>query len=148
LGEGLPLPWPFPWAYSCPLDWDGLQGHYLLSNDDDRGSLELQVGPVIRTGRNATRWVNVSRYAADGRLLGMGADLIPIEQTFIRVWLNPAQTSKAPRMSALFQMYYTRDVADVKECVAEELVPFLTLVPEGAPANTGTWYRATRMSAD
>ena len=120
MSEGLPLPWPFPWARQCSVDWAVMQGSYFLSESSDYERIELQVTDLADPNY---RMVNVARVANDGTVLFSGVTTITARQKTVHLFLssvsNPGQL-----IWASIKLHYT---SGVKACSPDMLVPILTI---------------------
>jgi hypothetical protein len=124
--EGLPLPWPFPWAKECPVDWTQMEGRYLLSENSQFDQIGLKIMEVNQDG---SKLIRVSRFSANGDLLFDGFTLIKASQKTIHVHMT-ASHSTEPAVYAIIKLHYQ---SQQLQCAADQLVPILTLVK----ANTG-----------
>lgn len=122
-GEGLPLPWPFPWAKECPVDWSSMQGRYVLSDSADEEEIDLDISVVERMG---SKLVRVARYNRFGRRLAEGFAIVGENQRAIRLLLKPVGWADQA-IWATIQLHYQRAE---QRCSEDNLVPILTL--EGA----------------
>ena len=134
--EGMPLPWPFPWAKECPIDWTVLDGTYLLSESADATYLDFVITPV---GKNGFRLVRIGRYANDGLLLQEGFVLVSKNQKTIQVTMYP-QRPKLSKLQALIRFHY---LDDRMTCDNAQLVPILTL--QSPVDETESQYRLVKM---
>src|SRR5947209_6654109 len=71
--DGWPLPFPFPWAKECPMDWDHLSGNYSVKDSTDTDSLFVKVTVLTKKG---IRLVRVSRYSHAGKLIYDGTTTV------------------------------------------------------------------------
>lgn len=139
-GEGLPLPWPFPWAKECPVNWESMQGRYLLSDSLEGEQIDLKITIV---NKNGFRLIRVSRFSSKGVMIADGVTFVSRDQRAIHVWLNAAQAASQPRTSAMLQFYYA---SDNYQCAADQLVPILTLDRYDKFNHVQTQYRLLRLS--
>lgn len=128
VADGLPVPWPFPWAKECPIKWESLQGRYALSDSADADQVILKITVVMKKG---LRLVRVTRYTSRGSMLYDGSTYVTDDQKIIRLYLSPTRV-KGPSVWAVIKMHYQ---SDFYSCTASELVPILT-VQDLDPAST------------
>src|SRR6185312_10499834 len=83
--DGWPLPFPFPWAKECPMDWDHLSGNYTVKDSTETDSLLVKVTVLTKKG---IRLVRVSRYSYTGRLMFDGTTTVTEKQKVVSLWLN------------------------------------------------------------
>src|SRR4051812_11566317 len=83
--DGWPLPWPFPVAIDCPMDWKNLNGVYLLSDSKDEERLTVKISVVTKKG---IRLVRVSRYTRTGHLMFDGTAFVTERQKIIGLFLH------------------------------------------------------------
>ncbi len=119
--EGLPLPWPFPWAKECPMDWRELGGHYMLADTDLNSRLDITISASPDRG---LRLVRVARYTSYGQVLYQGFAAVSENLKTIRVELMPAEKDQLP-IQAIIKLFYQSSQIG---CAADHLVPILTLV--------------------
>jgi hypothetical protein len=117
--EGLPLPWPFPWAKECPLDWQSMAGRYVLSDSSKEEQIDLKITVVSVHG---FRLVRLSRYNGQGQLTADGFSFVSLNQRMLRMKLV-AQDSSDDSIWALIKLHYTDWNLGCRE---DHLVPILT----------------------
>lgn len=130
--DGWPLPWPFPWAKQCPMDWNNLSGTYLLSDSSGDGQLIVKVTVLMKRGLLLVR---VSRYNHNGHLILDGTTTVTQRQKVVSLYMSPARgTSGHPAVWAVIKMHYD---SSVFSCAADHLVPILTVqgFTDSAPPN-------------
>lgn len=133
-GQGLPLPWPFPWAKECPVKWEAIQGRYSMSESIDHEEIELKVTFVQKFGISLVR---VARLSNEHVVLSEGIAMIHQGQRSIRLRLEANEPGE-PIIWAAIKFYYGgRELL----CDDSYLVPILTLEKEGWPVNQRTEYR-------
>lgn len=137
-GEGLPLPWPFPWAKECPMNWEKLAGRYSLEDSAMREEIDLKISIVRRSGY---RWVRVARFDQNGQKISDGQVMVERNQKSIRVRLRPLDERERYTWASL-KMYYSDDK---HLCAEKMLVPILTLEAEEDNQMVQTQYRLIRM---
>ena len=118
--EGLPLPWPFPWAKECPMDWSEMNGRYLLADGANADQIDLAVTVVTDRG---FKMVRVSRFSGDGHLIYDGFTMVNEQQKTIRLHLIPTN-NKLPAQFAIIKLHY---VSWESQCTADHLIPILTV---------------------
>jgi hypothetical protein len=138
--EGLPLPWPFPWARECAISWDSMQGRYALSEDYSQGEIDLHIRVVVNRG---ARMAILARYDRGGSLLSSGSSYIYPGQRSLYVHLKPAKRNE-PHVWARIRMHFW---SWSRDCRAEALVPILTLEKGAATGTRGkkSEYRLNRV---
>jgi hypothetical protein len=140
MGDGMPGPWPFPWAKECPVDWGLLAGRYLLSDSAQNQQLDLKITVVDRLN---FKLVRVSRYGQDGFLVADGYAWVANNQKTIRLWLFPLRKSDPPTWAVLKLYHKTADLG----CSEEMLVPILSLDQVDRSTHTQALYRLIRVSS-
>jgi hypothetical protein len=118
--DGWPLPWPFPWAKECPMNWDQLDGTYLLSDSNDAERLVLRINVLTKRGM---RLIHVTRYSDQGRILFDGTSTVTEKQKVIGLWLNSMSGTRL-RVWAIIKMHYQTPIAS---CAVANLIPILTV---------------------
>jgi hypothetical protein len=137
-GQGLPLPWPFPWAKDCPVHWESLEGTYELASSQNFEAIKLNVTFI---NKFMTRLVRVTRLDRSGNILADGLAIVHEGQRSIRVKLQPLE-SETPMTTASIKFYYSnRELS----CAQSDLVPILTLVTPGSNSSQKVDYRLIRM---
>lgn len=137
LGGGMPLPWPFPWAKECPVDWENMSGTYLLTDSQDAESLDLKI-TIVRKG--GFKLVHVSRYDMTGEILSEGFTLMTENQKTIRLGLYPTRGG-TPSMWAMIKLHYS----DAIQNCEKGLVPILTLESAEDTTHAQVQYRLVRV---
>jgi hypothetical protein len=134
--DGWPLPWPFPWAKECPMDWGSMNGVYKLAASAKYGRLVLHVTQA--GGKNGLMLVHVSRVSSRGKLLYDGSTYVTPDQNVLSLYMQPQFAPDEPSIWAVIKMHYQ---SAVMSCDAADLVPILTVAPldqdSGAPACKG-----------
>ena len=139
--EGLPLPWPFPWAKECPVDWQSMQGRYLLSDSSNEEQLELKISIITSEG---FRLVRMARYSRTGELIASGFNIVSLNQRMLRMRLVPLDIEEAP-IWALVKLHYSDSNLG---CTSDHLVPILTLERANSTSNVTSHYRLVRLPQD
>ena len=138
-GQGLPLPWPFPWAKECPVNWASMEGQYILA--EDSLDEEADIGMTILTDRGM-RLISVARYTPSGRLLSDGVAFVELDQKTIEFDLQPRRKGQVT-IRALLKLHYSDwDLG----CSENKLVPILTLT-KVTNLKKQTEYRLVRIPA-
>ncbi|MBX3020723.1 MAG: hypothetical protein KF799_03530 [Bdellovibrionales bacterium] len=140
LGDGMPLPWPFPWAKDCPVDWESMQGRYALMPSDTKEQINLKITVVKQLNFTVVR---VSRFGPDGIIIADGYTWIPLKQKTVRLWLFPLRRGDPPTWAVL-KLYHQNSYA--RECAQEALVPILTLEQVDNTIHRQAQYRLVRVS--
>lgn len=118
--DGMPVPWPFPWAKECPINWENLNGRYELTDSLGGSEVSLRISVVMHKG---LRLVRVSRYARKGGIEYDGSTFVTENQKFIRLYLAPIR-GEGPRIWATIKLHYQ---SEVMTCTADHLVPILSM---------------------
>jgi hypothetical protein len=119
-GEGLPLPWPFPWARECPVKWSQLAGRYRLEASSSNDEIELKI-TVINT--RGLRMIKIARFDENQQLLAQGAGLLVQNQRMVEVMLQPTRADQ-PAIRASLKLHFS-DLSG--SCEMSSLTPILTL---------------------
>ena len=139
--EGLPLPWPFPWAKECPVDWQAMQGRYLLSDSAKEEQIDLKISVITNYG---FRLVRMSRFSKTGELLADGFNFVSLNQRMLRMNLVPQNDDEQP-MTALIKLYYSDWSLG---CAKDRLVPILSLERTNSTSGKTNHYRLVRVPVD
>jgi hypothetical protein len=118
--EGLPLPWPFPWARDCSVDWASMEGEYTLVETDSGDQISLRISAINKLNVRVAR---VARISQSGTIMSEGFTFLTNGQKTIRLWLFSVGEDDPP-MWASIVMYYP---SNRLQCQVEELVPILTM---------------------
>ena len=135
--EGMPLPWPFPWAKECPIIWSSIGGSYVLSESVDNEYIDLKITPVQKNGFNL---VHVARYSKESELLSDGFALIAQNQRTIQLGLYPVK-SATPSLWAMIKLHYQ----DSTSKCDKELVPILAMQSDADSARVPVEYRLIKI---
>lgn len=120
LGQ-LPVPWPFPWAKECPVNWESLGGFYTLTNDSfNHGSVSLRISVLTKNG---LRLLRVSRYTTRGTWKYEGTTFVTENQKLVHLNLSPV-SGKGEPIWATLKLHY---LSEIMECAADRLVPIMTV---------------------
>ncbi len=120
LGEGMPHPWPFPWAIDCPVQWESLTGNYVLSDTDNKQYLDLDITILYKDGLKIVR---VIRYDEYGSMISRGFAYVTEGSRSINLTLVP-ENRDVPVMRATIKLYYQ---GNDRACTYDNLVPILSL---------------------
>jgi hypothetical protein len=137
-GQGLPLPWPFPWAKECPVEWEALQGRYSMAHSEKHEAIQLNITFLSKFG---LRLVRVARLDHKGGVLSEGIAIIHDGQRSISLPLNAVDGQSAPIMAELKFYYSSR----VLSCDSDYLVPILSLKDPGGSTSEHIDYRLIRI---
>lgn len=140
-GQGLPLPWPFPWAKECEVHWESIPGRYALSDNAAHEEMELKITFIKKFGVSLVR---VKRISNDGILLSEGLTAIYQGQRSFRLRLEPHQEGQPVIWASLKFYYGGREL----RCDDSYLVPILALEKEGFPNNQRTEYRLIKQDGN
>lgn len=135
-GEGMPAPWPFPWAKECPIKWSGLTGRYVMFDQFQQDEIDLKLSIVSREGLKMMR---ISRYSREGVMISDGITVITEKQKSVRVYLRPLTTKTMPMWAAL-KLHFDKDYS----CDMNRLVPILSLFERRDNLMTEAQYRLVR----
>ncbi len=136
-GEGLPLPWPFPWAKDCPVVWSSLSGRYMMLDSQYEEEMELKISVLTKDGMKLMR---ISRYNYYGAVVAEGFAWLTMNQKSVGVHLRPL-SKKANPMYANIKLYYADSDYN---CSMTSLVPILSLVEKRPNMTTEVQYRLVR----
>ncbi len=137
--DGLPVPWPFPWAKDCPVEWQSMAGRYLLSDTKDLQYIDLKITVISKEG---FKLVRIARYNQNADLLFEGFTLVSGNQRTLRLTLMPTDRT-LPSIWAVIKLHYQSDEIG---CAADHLVPILTLEPNDPKNHQITRYKLVRVS--
>jgi hypothetical protein len=136
-GEGLPLPWPFPWAKECPIEWQSLEGKYAMADSSKEEQVQISLHTVTRAG---FRLVRVARLAKDGTLIAEGFNFVSLNQRTVRLYLFPLDRNE-PTQTAVIKYYFA---SSSLSCGKENLVPILAVEKRGSTSTGITNYRLVK----
>ncbi len=139
-GEGLPLPWPFPWAKECPVNWASMEGRYTLEDDSSDEQIDLKITILTQKGM---RMVRLSRYSQSGALISDGFSFVSTNQKMIRLYLYPRHRNEAPIWALIKLHHWSWDLG----CSEDQLVPILTLEKTNSHVRKQSQYRLIRVSS-
>lgn len=136
--QGLPLPWPFPWAKECPVDWQTMAGRYVLSDSANQEQIDLKITVVTSHG---FRLVRLSRFDRYGFMIADGFSFVSLNQRMLRMKLVPRDFYESP-IWALIKLHYSDGNFG---CAQDSLVPILTLERANSSSNLTSHYRLVRI---
>ena len=136
--DGMPLPWPFPWAEECPVNWQGMVGRYTLSHSEN-AQIDLSISVVKHAG---TKVVRVAWISKEGELLAEGFDFLELGQRNLRMYLFPMD-KKEPAVIAEIKMYYQ---SHSRSCAKRNLVPIMSVERPGAANAPETSYELMKQN--
>lgn len=138
--EGLPLPWPFPWAKECPVDWDGMAGKYVLTDGSmTNGHITVRISIVTKHG---DRLMRVTRVGSHGEVVYDGSTTLLPDQRVVHVYLVP-QDKTSDVVYATIKLFYASEEMD---CTENQLVPILSIRPvNSTDPNDQVEYRLVRI---
>ena len=137
--EGLPLPWPFPWAKECPVNWQSMAGRYVLSDSSNEEQIDLKIAVINVHG---FRLVRLSRLDGQGRLITDGFSFVSLNQRMLRMKLV-GQDSPDDSIWALIKLHYTDGNLG---CADDHLVPILTLERTNSSSSATSYYRLIKLN--
>jgi hypothetical protein len=136
-GEGLPMPWPFPWAKDCPVPWSSISGRYQMMDSDLGHGVELKIS-VVR--QNGLRIMRISRYNREGVMISDGLTLLTRSQRAVQMRLVPLVKGTYPVFASL-KLHYANSE---HSCDMSHLVPILALTEKKPDQITNIQYRLVR----
>lgn len=136
-GQGMPAPWPFPWAKECPIKWSSITGRYVMFDQFEKDQIDLKLTVVKREGLKLMR---ISRYNVNGEMISDGVTVITEKQKSVRVYLRPL-TNKTMPVWATLKLHYHDSLLS---CDMSQLVPILTLLERRDKVSTEAQYRLVR----
>jgi len=139
ISEGLPLPWPFPWAKECPIDWKSIDGRYSMSDSARDERIEISTWLIQAWNLHVIR---VQKFSDQSELLAQGFAVITESQRTISLELISVDGSQEHNAEASVRFYYR---SDELMCTAERLVPLLQLKRVEAGSIIQTTYRLIPM---
>lgn len=135
-GEGLPLPWPFPWAKECPVEWQSLEGKYALA-DSSKDELLMISFHKLTKSKDGLKLAHVARLRADGSLVAEGFGAFTENQRSLRLSLYSLEVKEAVQAVVIKLFYQSESFA----CTKQNLVPILTVEKRGSSTTGTTSYR-------
>ena len=140
-GEGLPLPWPFPWAKDCPVEWSNLIGRYTMVDNSLGEEVAIRISLISHHRLHVLR---ISRYSPVGELLSDGFSFITENQRIMRVYLRPYAPGQEPLWATIRLFFDDNDLV----CAKDRLVPILSLWHRREGVMSETQYRLVRRPTD
>lgn len=135
-GQGMPAPWPFPWAKECPIKWSSLTGRYVMYDEFAGDDIDLKLSIVSREGLKMMR---ISRYSRSGIMISDGITVVTEKQKSVRVYLRPLDKDTLPMWASL-KLHFDKDYS----CEMNSLVPILSLFERRNNITTEAQYRLVR----
>ncbi len=136
-GAGTPLPWPFPWARECPVEWSHLAGRYVLTESTDKQFVELTVTVLPHFDHKLVR---VAQYDEAGELLADGFALVIGQQRSLRAELVPVSPD-LPLVTATIKLHF---LSKDHQCSADHLVPIMSMRSH-TPGNGASQFRLVKV---
>jgi hypothetical protein len=136
-GEGLPLPWPFPWAKECPVEWMSMEGKYAMADSSRQEQLDISFHTVTKGGYKLAR---VARLDKDGALIAEGFNVVTANQRTLRLFLFPLDRTQSTE-SVVIKLYYQ---SSSSACSAQNLVPIMSVEKRGSSTTGTTNYRLVK----
>lgn len=136
--DGMPGPWPFPWAKDCPVKWESLEGRYVLPESSQNALLDLKVSVVDKLN---FKLVRVSRYDRMGGLEADGYVWVAANQKTIRLWLFPLKEGESPTWAVL-KLHFS---SNERTCDEDHLVAILTLDQPDSATRRQSQYRLIKV---
>lgn len=138
--EGLPLPWPFPWAKECPVNWASMAGRYTLEDNSTDEQIDLKISIVTDMGM---RLIRLSRYSMDGLLISDGFAFVSSNQRLIGLYLYSQRRNESPIWALIKLHHWNWDLG----CSEDQLVPILTLEKVNSSTRKQSQYRLVRIAS-
>lgn len=133
--DGLPVPWPFPWAKECPISWQSFEGLYTLAESGTKDQLLISVHPT--SSRRGLKLVRAVRLSENGYTLAQGFSIIGQTQKAIKITLVPVDEWGESTVATI-KLYYQ---SDTRNCSDKNLIPILSLYESGRDGEHLTHYR-------
>ncbi|HMN67351.1 MAG TPA: hypothetical protein PKC28_02320 [Bdellovibrionales bacterium] len=135
--DGMPIPWPFPWAKDCEVDWNDLNGNFILA-DYSSEQVQISIHVVVEQGLQFAR---VIHYDRDGYALAFGMGLVSKDQHGIEMNMYPVSASSRAATSAVVRLYHR---SEILTCSQDSLIPILTLTRKEAGRTVEAHYRLNK----
>lgn len=126
--DGIPRPWPFPWAKTCPMSWNDLAGRYKMVGSSSREQIVVRISSDEREDLVTIRLVRVT---SSGRIRAIGLAMVYSSEREVRVHMVPVREKYGTSWVTL-RMHYN---SKVLSCQQEALVPILTVSPDVPAGN-------------
>jgi hypothetical protein len=134
-GGGSHLPWPFPWADQCPVDWREVAGIYRLSEEPGSSKhMDLKITTYKSRGRQIVR---MTRYNQRGLMVADGAAYVDENERVASVELHPIRR-RAAVMRAEIRLHYK---SGIMYCDRVYLTPVLSMRSGGSGRYEVTYYQ-------
>jgi hypothetical protein len=140
--DGLALPWPFPWAKECAVDWQSMQGRYRLSDSIASERIDIQITPI---GEHPLKYVRVTHYAQGGTLIASGSAYVLNQQRSLTLSLFPVEGHYGPSLRAQIKLFYA---GNQKLCTKGNLVPILSLCRSETDPEQSSHYELVKVDDD
>jgi hypothetical protein len=121
--DGIPRPWPFPWAKSCPMSWSDLAGRYKMVGSTSREQILVRVSADNREDLVTIRLVRVT---SAGNIRAIGLAMVYANENEVKVHMVPVREKYGASWVTL-RMHYN---SKVLSCQQAALVPILTVSPD------------------
>lgn len=138
-GEGLPLPWPFPWAKECPVEWQSLEGKYALADSSKNEQLQISFHNLTKT-KGGLKLARIARLGKDGELIAEGFNVFTENQRSLRLSLYPLDQAEAIQAVVIKLFYQSSSFA----CTKQNLVPIMSVEKRGSSTTGTTSYRLVK----
>lgn len=135
--DGSPVPWPFPWAKDCPVQWSSVVGRYTLVDNYAGEEVSIRISFVHHRLLHVLR---IARYDRHGQILSDGYSFVTENQNVFRVYLRPHEPGEHPYWATI--RLYFNDARLI--CGGDSLVPFLSLIDMGPGVTQESLYRLVR----
>lgn len=118
--SGAPLPWPFPWAEECPVDWMKYKGRFYMAEEfqGQQSTLEISIH-----GSGELRYIRMTLRGEYSQLLARGVAKLHYGQRSLEMELVPVNP-EIPSMYASLKLYFS---GDNHACNSKNLIPILTV---------------------
>lgn len=125
---GASVPWPWPWAEECPIDFESLNGTYVVRQSEDVDFIQIS---SYWDKTRYSRYLSIQLYNQDFEVLSRGETYIWGHERSIYIPMTSADTLKHMRGLRL-QIYHR---SQKRSCDAKELIPILTVSEPGEPSS-------------
>lgn len=98
--QGDALPWP--WGTECPFPWDGIEGDWVVADNESGDTFSFKVLSVDRLGR---RTFEIRRYNAKKELIASGKGVASKRRKILRAFLSSIYEPKKKNYWALIRGY-------------------------------------------
>lgn len=125
-GGGSSVPWPWPWAEECPIDFESLNGTYVVRQSEEVDFIRIS---SQWKEESYSRQVKILLYNQDFDLLSSGETYIWGSERSIYIPMSSVDSLKNLRGLKL-QIYHR---SERKTCDSKDLIPILTISEPGVP---------------